>query len=435
MTELHDTQPLSAFSTDESESHWNNETQELKIDLTRLLNLPNRLVLTGWYSASGITWRNEFEPASNVDNRVVECHTNPFESSLFPIELFDNLLLQPWSEQIPPDLINLLKRYKGNAFGMLMLCNRYQHLYELFQRDSTLFWLALTYAQDHRWNEERFVNTCRLPRTLVLNACGLPARKSIVKLLSKVQCERFARSEYELIIQLLHLDFEKLNHRQIITGDMVRFLIFYPALVNSKLILQINDVDCMPLTMLVNDIVHMCCGLGCAEIDATLEQVKRCSNIKQVHAIHDRLIEVLNQQIRQPSFAAQREHKPFPAPPLPGNHDIVPITDLVTLHAESLQQRHCVASYGYEIEDGHYYVYRVLSPERATLGIKITRTHSGASQLRIDQLKGELNRPVLDATYQAVLLWFNAIQSHQVSSDTGQAQESVMPLSTAENGK
>jgi len=433
MTELHDTPKLSAFSSEES--YWNNETQELIIDLTRLLNLPNRLVLTGWHSASGITWRNEFEPVTNGEQRVVECHTDPFESSLFPIELFDNSILQPWSEQIPPDLINLLKRYKGNAFGILMLCNRYPHLYELLQRDSTLFWLFFTYAQEHRWDEERFVNTCRLPRTEILHACRLPARKSVVKLLSKVRCLRFASSEYELITQLLNLDFEKLNHRQFITGDIVRFLVFYPALVNSKLILHINDVDCMPLTMLVNDIVHMCCGLGCAEIDATLEQVKRSSNIKQVQAIHDRLVDELNQQIRQPSFAAQREHKPFPAPPLPGNHDIVPITDLVTLHAESLQQRHCVASYSYEIEDGHYYVYRVLSPERATLGIKITRTHSGTLQLRIDQLKGERNSIVSAATHQAVLAWFNAMQTRQFSSDARQTHESVMSLNTTEAGK
>lgn len=433
MTELHDTQNLNAVSSYESESHWNIDTQELMIDLTRLFNLPNRLVLTGWHSASGITWRNEFEPVSNDEQSVVECHTDPFESSVFPIELFDNPMLQLWSEQIPPDLVNLLKCYKGNTFGMLMLCNRYQHIVELFQRNSTLFWLVFMYAQEHHWSEERFVSICRLPRTGILRACDLPVRKSVVKLLSKVRCKRFARSEYELIIQLLHLDFEKLNHRQIISCDMVRFLVFYPALIDSKLILH-NDADCMPITMLVNDIVRMC-AFGHTEIDTTLEQVKRCSNIKQVQAIHDRLVEELNQNIRQPSFTAPREHKPFPAPPLPGNNNIVPITDLETLREESVQQRHCVASYSYEIEDGHYYVYRVLTPERATLGIKITHTHSSALQLRIDQLKGERNSIVSDATHQAVLTWFNAMESHQSSSDAGQTQESVMSLNIAENGK
>jgi len=215
---------------------------------------------------------------------------------------------------------------------------------------------------------------------------------------------------------------------------MMRFLVFYPALINSKLILHISDADCMPLTMLVNDILRMC-GFGHTEIDTMLEQVKRCSNIKQVQAIHDRLVDELNQNIRQPSFTAPREHKPFPAPPLLGSNNIVPITDLETLREESLQQRHCVASYSYEIEDGHYYVYRVLAPGRATLGIKITHTHSGASQLLIDQLKGECNSPVSDATQQAALAWFNVMQSHQFSSDIGQTQNSAMPLNTTEAGK
>ena len=64
----------------------------------------------------------------------------------------------------------------------------------------------------------------------------------------------------------------------------------------------------------------MCCGLGCAEIDATLEQVKRCSNIKQVHHIvemlkldddaSNRLIsDVINTDWN--AFMLQRSHKKY----------------------------------------------------------------------------------------------------------------------------
>lgn len=50
---------------------------------------------------------------------------------------------------------------------------------------------------------------------------------------------------------------------------------------------------------------------------------------------------------------------------------------------------HCVASYRPDIEAGGYFVYRVTSPVRATLGLRMER-----GRWTVDQIRGPGNRRV-----------------------------------------
>lgn len=411
MTTLHDLSKLKKYTPDES--HWNPEIQELTIDLTPLLNQPVSLVLTGWQSEFGISWRNEFESTNDETENIIEVHNDPFEASLFPIEFINHEMLKPWRVQMPDDLLALLKCYKGNAFGMLILCSRHSHVYELFQNDPTMFWLVFTHAQQHDWSEVQFVATCRLKRTEQLKACFLPARKSAVKLLRKLRFKQFAKKEYDLIIQLFNLDFEVLNHRTVIDHTLIRFLVDYPRLIDSQLIQCWESDDFKPLSMLVNDIERMSCRLH-LDSDTALREISHCTDMRQIQVMHDKLVKQLNDYLQRIAannqFKPIDSDKPFSPPPLPGNQHIVPITDLKTLQDEGIQLQHCVAGYDYDILEGRYYVYRIMSPERATLGIKIYRTRTQTLGLRIDQLKGFQNQTVSHETRKAVLIWFNTMQ-------------------------
>jgi hypothetical protein len=59
----------------------------------------------------------------------------------------------------------------------------------------------------------------------------------------------------------------------------------------------------------------------------------------------------------------------FPAPPFPGTAKIVPLLTPEALQNEGAEMRHCVVSHSFEVADGDAYVYRVVSPVRATLSI------------------------------------------------------------------
>ena len=387
------------------ESHWCSDKQELTIDLSKLLGKPVSLILTSWNH--GIIWKN-------VIDGEIEQHRNPFEESLFPIGFIDHDILKPWKETIPAPIIKRLKTYKGNAFGMLNICSCYPCCDELFANNPILFWLLFTYAQQHNWHEFEFefVKTCRLKQTEILKAINLPATKSALKLLQKIKSRQYAQREYELIRQLLTLEFERLNHQNSIQITLIELILHFPQLLNSKLLNQLNGKAIKLLREFVQDTEHMARRIG-LDTEVVNQQLYRCKNLIQLERLHDKLVEQFNQKMAELT-GRERETaelllQPFPIPPLLGNENIVPISSKKALIEEGKKQRHCVAVYDEDIIRGQYYVYQVLAPERATLGITIKkkRDNSQQSQITIEQLKGYHNKTVSQATKEAVLLWFN----------------------------
>lgn len=77
---------------------------------------------------------------------------------------------------------------------------------------------------------------------------------------------------------------------------------------------------------------------------------------------------------------------------------------------EGKQQQHCVVVYDRDIIAGRYYVYQILQPERATLGIKIKpdKIDPSLRTLVIDQIQGSNNQTVTNQTRTAILTWFNS---------------------------
>ncbi len=91
----------------------------------------------------------------------------------------------------------------------------------------------------------------------------------------------------------------------------------------------------------------------------------------------------------------------LPAPPLPATPSIVPLTTRAELKAEGEAQQNCVASYWRRVRTGEIAIYRVLSPERATLSI--VRGPDGF--WRRSELKAARNREVSALTRAVVDDW------------------------------
>lgn len=88
---------------------------------------------------------------------------------------------------------------------------------------------------------------------------------------------------------------------------------------------------------------------------------------------------------------------------LPGTDTIVPIRTLQELRAEAETQQNCVLGYAGDIEAGRVYLYRMLSPQRATLEIRL-----GQGGPKIGQLARARNRKVNAGTSEVVRSWFAA---------------------------
>ena len=135
-----------------SKSIWHPDLQELHIDFSPLLNTPCTLILTSWQR--GISW-------SVIVDDQIEHHTDPFEDSLFPIEFVDHYCLKQWVQTIPIEILNLLRRYKGNMFGMMNIVSRHETTLNLFLKNPTVFWQLFRHAEENDWTEIQFIDCCK----------------------------------------------------------------------------------------------------------------------------------------------------------------------------------------------------------------------------------------------------------------------------------
>jgi len=371
------------------ESDWDARQQVLLIDVSFVSGTPARVLLRGWEGY--FHW-------SLWQEGHWEIHDDPFESSLFPIEFFDHALLRAWREQVPPEVLALLRRYKSNPLGMLSIISRDVAAYQLFINQPTLFGLLHHQAGLQQRGVDWLLNQCRLKRTAIVKACGLPERPSVVKLLGKCVFPRYLPWHYDLIAQVFQWECSALNHQPVIGEALLNFVVHYPLLLESGLLAHWRDKDAMTLRGVLKDIEQMQQHSQLAP-EQVQQPMQRCRCLADVVKLHDRLV----RQIQ--TLANDAKAQPYPPPPLAGHKTIVPITDFAGLRIEGLQQHHCVESYHTRISNGHYYVYQVLAPERATLGVNINRDLSGRVDLSMDQLKGLQNKPVSRETTQAVRAW------------------------------
>lgn len=90
----------------------------------------------------------------------------------------------------------------------------------------------------------------------------------------------------------------------------------------------------------------------------------------------------------------------FPPAPFPGTDAIVPILTRAQLSEEGRRQQNCVADCAPQMARGRLAIYRVLSPERCTLSLKLRR-----DRWVIDQLKTASNKEPRIDTIGAVREW------------------------------
>jgi hypothetical protein len=92
----------------------------------------------------------------------------------------------------------------------------------------------------------------------------------------------------------------------------------------------------------------------------------------------------------------------LPISPIPSTSNIRSIKFKKDLVLEGAQMGHCVASYYPEVIKGAYFVYRILTPQIATLGM-IYRN----GKLTIDQIKLQDNQAPSKSTVFAVQQWLD----------------------------
>ncbi|MEH6387778.1 MAG: PcfJ domain-containing protein [Pseudomonas profundi] len=376
------------ISTDSNGSLW--------IDLTGVLGHSCRLEISSWHAGVGCV--------SHLGDGSFSLGV--FEDVGFTLSMLaQHPEASDWISGIPQDVMTEMKRLGrlsvGSQFSALWFLSRDAYATELFLSAPVLFFFMVRAGSEGQLSCDEILTLAASRRTLVLAACGLPPSRACLRFLAALPADRLYPDDLHVVEQFLGLPgWEWVNHLAYVDVPLLKWLLERPLLLGSRLLATYNsDWPWRRMVPVYDDILRTSRQLGLADGP---QRVNRCRDMGEFYALHDRLVSQLNRvQFRD------GDNVFFGSPPVPGTELIQPLHDARALHEEGVCQRHCIASYMQEITGGRYYAYRVLAPERATLGVRLDE----AGYPHISQLKLKFNDTPSEATVSAVREWFEAALS------------------------
>ena len=98
----------------------------------------------------------------------------------------------------------------------------------------------------------------------------------------------------------------------------------------------------------------------------------------------------------------------FHPPPVQGSPYIKPICSLAELYKEGQVMNHCVFSYAEMVYKRQVYIYKIISPERATMALDTCH-----NEFKISQIKLKYNMEPNEETLSTAEHWITAFKDKQ----------------------
>lgn len=358
------------------------------LDLTAHVGHACRLSLAHW--SDGVSWSVE------TDGSVLEypAHASPG----IPFVLVAHLQeAAGWSAGIPDDIRDALIRhqplYGEGSFPALWYLSRSIEARQLFSSHPVLFFLVIRQASRDKVDPWEVMTLFTRKRLVLLAYAGFEASPSLLRLMERIDTTRFASNEFVYLSLITQLPgWQRLNHLRSVDGMLLHHVVNDFSLLEARFLTHIDEQwSWTRFKYLYGEIRHMTRGADDAEA-----RVMRCPSMAAIELLHDRLsAELQRRQIEEIPDVA------YPPPPLEGSADIVPLTGARELAREGQEMRHCVYSRHDAVMEGRYYVYRVLAPQRATLGVSV----AADGQLALDELRLVCNGFPSSVTWTAVEKW------------------------------
>jgi len=366
------------------------------LDLSVAIDFIGTLTIEHWNK--GITWTLAINSTSETFS-YLEQELVPLSFLLCQENIYQEKCME-WYLAIPKEVRINLAPYQTHEFAILYLVSHFRYAYELFVSHPTLFWLMLCTAKDGNFPENKVLALMGKPRKEILQFCGLPPTNSVLKLISKLKFSRFDEVSLENIRLINKIEnYAQLNHLNQIGSIVLPLVHKFPELVNSHLITNVclnnNQYAIEEIGETINDIKQMATTMRVTNI---VVRIRQCGSFDDVEVLHNNLVARLNVMNFNGVMNIDYEE-----PPIPGNTFILPIINTESLFSEGVEQNHCVFSYHDEIVAGRYYVYKIIEPERATLGLFL----DVGKQPEIDQLYLAGNLDVSPETRKTVMEWLN----------------------------
>jgi hypothetical protein len=327
---------------------------------------------------------------------------------------------QNWVSDIPAPILEALLKYERyanySAYSIMVIASHSKYLTELLVESPLIIWMITRIAIQKNWTPEQVISLSTDKRTNILKKLGFSASKATFKNLQKLKVQCVNEALFQKLICIdWHTINPSLNHLNVIDLKLIYFLQEHPEYIKSSLLNSFNGWNWANFNHYLRDTEKLLRRANCIRhyhLPATQQPkiipsntIKRCRSLKELIQLHDKLTEEVNDFEN-----TQAEKIIFPEPPLPASENIQPITNLSELRLEGRSQKHCILLYQDRIMSNEYYAYRVIQPERATLGIK--RTAKG--QWIPDQLRLSCNRTPSKETQKFVSEWLLKCTSQDV---------------------
>ena len=367
--------------------------RSLTISFRQLFDFPSSLLIN--VSGKGVDWvlyvqdedpeYSEYlcEPAVSIEFLESKPEYRSWFDGLISLEVKERLM-----------------QYPEIGFTLLWHISSFRPAFDLFVSSPTLLWLLLYYAKKGGFSKTTVFELICGKQVEILKACNISNKPAAVTLLRNLKFETYyIGTDLKRVLSLIsHPNLEKLNHHKNLDFTLAAIVTRFPELIGGKIIYDYKPESWAVSTKnLIKDSYFMINRFEDAR-SSLLTRLKSCSSHIEIEAFHDDLIEKLNKKLDYGVLISS-----FGLPPLKGSADIQPIRDTADLIHEGRIMRHCVASYEDPILNGEYYVYRVLKPQRATLGLILDK--SQRMQPKLDQLLLKSNRPVSYETREHVERW------------------------------
>jgi hypothetical protein len=329
----------------------------------------------------------------------------------------DNRLQAEYLSPIPNEVLTAVSCFANRHWHLLNLVSRCPGAFDLVRSTPAL---ALALSSPWVFRKSRPRQPLRSARSLLVKHqadiagwLGFPACWSTVKILRKLPPDECT------VINLLHLrslfgtHLKTLQHLPHLNGSIISLLSgetdryqVCPRFLH-EIALQSGMLD--QLVRILRDTLWMRQKLE----DKAIISLRSYEKLAQVH---DRYVDQLGRMdlriIDPPPFP------PAPLPPSSPNLVLEPLLTESDLLEEGRIQSNCVGVYGSCVHRGRMYLYRLLSPERATLSIVLNKF----GKWQLDEIKCFQNTEVLPETLSAVQEWVNCAGSELLhDNDRGMA--------------
>ncbi|MEM6278058.1 MAG: PcfJ domain-containing protein [Verrucomicrobiota bacterium] len=316
---------------------------------------------------------------------------------------------------MPKPFAKVLEPFKTHQWPLLVLLSHDPLALELAESNPALaFFLALRMNGDVPLIESLRCSSLR--RRDIMEVLGLPSSNRAVKLFRKISPASLNGDHWGSMLDVFRRELEQakspLHHLEVINTGVIEILA-HPAASRAagpNLLIEVGQdkaenhrgriVHMITSTLEMQEDLH--------ESGNGLAHRKHFPDLGRLVETHGEVTKRYRRRIRQLIEANEHETDRFRNPPLPGiPGKIEPITSTEGLVNEGEEQGNCVASYAQRVRQGSTFIYRVLTPERATLSIVKT---SHFSPWEIGELETKYNTEASSETEDCVQAWLDRHQ-------------------------